>query len=706
MTFANPIWLAVGAVACLGLIALAVSTSKKRARSLRIFAGSRLSQQLTVNLSPGRRRARAVLLVMAVGCLFTALARPQWGTRWEEVSRRGIDILLALDTSRSMLAPDVVPNRLERAKLGIHDFVGKLEGDRVGLMPFAGEAFMLCPLTLDYDAFRQSLDAVDTRIVPKVGTNVAAVIRSAAKALEKGSNHKILVLITDGEDLEGEGLLAAREAADKGITIHTVGVGTPNGEAIPLGGDSFVKNASGEVVRSKLDEESLREIAGATGGIYAPLGSQGQGLESIYREKLSLVPKEELSQRSKEVKIDRFQWPLGLAVVLLVVEMLMGTVRRGAKPARMAGAKAARASAAVTATLLAVGLAIPAAQAADAGEPVTTGDPRLTYNQGTEFYQNEAWDKATESFQEALHTDDVGLQKQAYYNLGNALYRAGQAQRQEDDRQATIKQWEKAVKAYDDALALNQADEDARFNRELVQKKIEELKQRDEQDKKDQQDQQDQKNQQDQQDKQDQKNQQDKQDQQNQEDQQNQQDQQNQENQQDQQSGQDGKSAEKDQQEESDAQKPGKDSAGDKKEQENKKEGEDQAKPGNDSKDEKSKPEEEKPGGSDPKEKENEKENQDPGKTAQHEPGQEQEAGKPSAAGAGEAADAKEPASKGTQPQDQVAQPSQAPRQAGEMSREEAVQLLESLSDQEGRFRPQFQRGQGRSQQNRSGRDW
>ena len=289
--FAEPIWLVVGVVVCAALGWLVAWAARKRRVALEAFASRRLLGGLTAGVSERRRRVKVWLLLGGVACLFVALARPQWGSRWEEVTRRGIDILLAVDTSRSMLAPDVAPNRLERAKLGIYDFVQKLEGDRVGLMPFAGQAFLLCPLTMDYGAFGESLQAVNTAIVPEGGTDIALAIETAERAFEKGANHKILVLITDGEDLEGEAIEAAKSAAENGVTIHTVGVGTPNGELIPLGGAGFVKDAGGEAVKSRLDEVALGEIAEFTGGVYAALGGRGEGLETIYREKLMLVPR-------------------------------------------------------------------------------------------------------------------------------------------------------------------------------------------------------------------------------------------------------------------------------------------------------------------------------------------------------------------------------------------------------------------------------
>jgi Ca-activated chloride channel family protein len=166
------------------------------------FASPHLLAQLTASISRGRRLLKRLLFITGVAFLFIALARPQWGFHWEEAHRKGIDILFAVDTSNSMLAQDVKPSRLARAKLAVNDLVNKLGGDRVGLIAFAGTAFLQSPLTLDYDAFLQTLDALDTKVIPEGGTDVAAAILTAEDTFGKEEkNVKIIVLITDGEDL-------------------------------------------------------------------------------------------------------------------------------------------------------------------------------------------------------------------------------------------------------------------------------------------------------------------------------------------------------------------------------------------------------------------------------------------------------------------------------------------------------------------------
>ena len=208
--FAYPLWIIVGTVFCAGAVGLFLRFDKRREADLAKLIHPRFRQRLTEGFSPKRRNLKRGLWLLAVFMAFCAIARPQIGYEWREVKRKGIDILFAVDTSRSMLADDLTPNRLERARLGIIDFVARLEGDRVGLIPFAGSAFALCPLTLDYDAFRESLNALDTDLIPRQGTDLASAIKEAERLFkENGNNHRVLVLLTDGEDLQGSVVDAA-----------------------------------------------------------------------------------------------------------------------------------------------------------------------------------------------------------------------------------------------------------------------------------------------------------------------------------------------------------------------------------------------------------------------------------------------------------------------------------------------------------------
>ncbi|MAS92838.1 MAG: hypothetical protein CMO55_06535 [Verrucomicrobiales bacterium] len=492
--FAYPVTLWIGLAVCIALVFGMVSWNRRRERDLEKLAHTRLLEELTASVSRRRRRIRQALWILGVFCVFAALARPQYGFEYREVKRRGIDIVFAVDTSRSMLAEDVAPNRLERARLAITDFVNLLEGDRVALIPFAGNAFSLCPLTLDYGAFQQSLDALDTDIIPHQGTDLATAVEEANRLFnEEGNNYRILVLVTDGEDLQGAVKTALDTAKEKGMVIYTVGVGDPKGALIPItqtdGSQDFVRDQSGEPVRTALDEETLKLIADQTGGIYAPLGRAGEGLNQIYREKLRLAPESEFDQRLDRIPLERFEWPLALGILLLSIEFLLGDRRRRARKKKTPVVSDARRdfhaapAESVKVALLVLSLIVTATMGISQDDTVEIlpSDPREIYNLGTEAYNAGEFERAAEVLGDGLEaTTDLGLQQKGYYNLGNARYRIGQ-QSQQENPEATIKSWESSVKAFEDALALDPEDEDAAFNRDFVKKKLDELKQQQDQ---------------------------------------------------------------------------------------------------------------------------------------------------------------------------------------------------------------------------------
>ena len=331
MNFASPAWLPAGLLSAIALIWLWRRYDARQQAALAKFVSAHLRQQLTRSISPGKRRLQRGLFLGALVGLFIALAGPQVGFHWEQVSRRGNEIIFAIDTSRSMLTPDVKPNRLTRAKLAIDDFAKKLDGDAVGIVAFAGTAFLACPVTLDYGAFQESLGAVDTSTIPRGGTKISAAIQAGQAALRRrpGSD-KIMILVTDGEDLEGNAFESAQAAAKAdGIKIYTVGVGTAAGDLIPIPqayGGGFVKDETGAFVRSRLDEQGLKAIAGATGGFYVPLGTQAEGLELIFQNVLGSIAKHELASRQQKIYIERFQWPLAASLAMLL------TIRRSPSP--------------------------------------------------------------------------------------------------------------------------------------------------------------------------------------------------------------------------------------------------------------------------------------------------------------------------------------------------------------------------------------
>ena len=327
MTFEYPnlLWLLVLAVPA--LTAFFWWTWRTKRRLIAQFVHTRLLANLTVGVSGARQKIRMGLFVTSVAFLLIVLARPQWGFDWEEAKQRGLDVVVAIDTSKSMLAEDVAPNRLARAKLAALDLKRLAKTDRVGLVAFAGTAFLQCPLSFEDEAFRQSVEALDVNVIPQGGTALAEAIQTAQAAFkEKNDNHKVLVLFTDGEDHDGHAVEAAASAAKEGMHIFTVGVGSASGELLRTtdarGRSDYVKDEQGNVVKSRLDEDLLREIANKAGGFYMFL-SGANAMELLYERGLAPLPKTALSARRVKRFHERYQWLLGLAIGLLVLEMFL-----------------------------------------------------------------------------------------------------------------------------------------------------------------------------------------------------------------------------------------------------------------------------------------------------------------------------------------------------------------------------------------------
>lgn len=264
-------------------------TFRLRRRALRQFAEDRLLSSLVSGISTGKQAVRAVLFLLFLAFAILALVRPQWGAKLETVKRMGVDIMVALDTSLSMETQDVVPSRLEKAKHEVKALIDSLQGDRVGLIVFAGMSMVNCPLTIDENAAKLFLDIVDTQVIPRPGTNIGEAIRLATQSLgpQESHRHKVLVLATDGENLEGDPITAAEEAKNAGVLIFALGVGTGAGEPIPLRDEKgnvsgYKKDESGSVVVSRLDEATLEKIAAVTGGKYFRATTGEDELQKIY----------------------------------------------------------------------------------------------------------------------------------------------------------------------------------------------------------------------------------------------------------------------------------------------------------------------------------------------------------------------------------------------------------------------------------------
>lgn len=316
------------------LVLFLVWAFRARRRALERFAAQPVAGRLADSVRPVARRWKAVLLVAVVLFGVLALASPRWGFEWREVKRKGVDVFVLLDVSKSMLTEDVKPNRLAQAKFAVQDLTEKLKGDRVGLVAFAGTAFVQCPLTADYEAFRLTLKDADPRIIPLGGTAIGAAIQTALKGFgEKEGRDRAIVLITDGEATEGDTVEAAEEAAQAGVKIYAIGVGTADGELIPVREDGnksleFVKDEEGKTVKSRLDEETLKQLAVLTQGMYVRSAAGDFGMDTVYDKGISQLQGKEYDAKLQRRSLERFQWPLGFAIALLVVEMFVTDRKR------------------------------------------------------------------------------------------------------------------------------------------------------------------------------------------------------------------------------------------------------------------------------------------------------------------------------------------------------------------------------------------
>ncbi len=313
-------WLALLPVAAALLFAL----RRRREQRLAALAAPALWPVLLPDRRPARARWRILLWLAAAGLLIVALARPQWGFRWEDVRRRGLDILVVLDTSNSMRATDLKPDRLQHAKWGVRDLVRRLRGDRIGLVAFAGSAFLQCPLTADYAAFLLTLDDLYAGIIPRGGTAIGRALREAVARFDyRTKADRVIVLITDGEDHEEDPTRLLPLLREKGIRLYAIGVGTPEGELIPLEGGGFLRDREGRVVKSALNEAPLKALALGTGGAYVRAAPGDFGLERIYEEQILGLRREDLESRLAKVFEERHGWFVAAALLLLAIESII-----------------------------------------------------------------------------------------------------------------------------------------------------------------------------------------------------------------------------------------------------------------------------------------------------------------------------------------------------------------------------------------------
>ncbi|QGY48020.1 VWA domain-containing protein [Maribellus comscasis] len=297
-----------------------------RKKALKRFGEQQILKQLMPFSSKGRPVFKFLVLMLALAFIITGMARPQFGSKLKKVKREGIELIIALDVSNSMMAEDIQPNRLERAKRAISRLIDRLNDDKIGLIVFAGDAYTQLPITSDYNSAKLFLNSVSTEIVPKQGTAIGAAINLAANSFTPSSEaNKAIVIITDGENHEDDAVSAAKDAVDKGIIVHTIGMGLPQGSPIPVtrsGQKDYMKDRDGKVVVTKLNEQILEQISASGNGIYVRANNAQVGLNALFDE-INKMEKEEMESRVYSEYNDQFQYFFAVALFLILFEFII-----------------------------------------------------------------------------------------------------------------------------------------------------------------------------------------------------------------------------------------------------------------------------------------------------------------------------------------------------------------------------------------------
>jgi len=495
MRFADAGWLHLFWL--LPIVGLAlVWAGRQRRDDLARWCRPELQRRMVPVVRDWSRSVQGWLRLAILALLILAIARPQIGSRVLTVKRSGIDVVIALDTSESMKAEDLKPDRITRARQEIQSLIDRLRGDRIGLVGFAGDAFVQCPVTLDYAAARMFLRFMDTDLIPVPGTAIARAIEVGTGAFDPAEEKfKALVLITDGEDHEGKLLEAARQAKDAGVRVFAVGIGTEQGEPIPIRDargqvQDYKRDGNGEVILTQCNPAGLQTVCRETGGRYFDGQAGGLALDRLYSEIAALEEREMEGGLVTQYE-DRFAYFGALALFLLLLDGLIGT-RRRFNLRRLSASRAAGwlllfgpgfAQALVRGAVLGLGsvcLLLPSAARADEGTSLYGDgkyaeardyyeafsaehpeDSRADYNLGTTLHRTQEIEPALEALQRSLRSEDHALRSEALYNLGNTQVRAGDLQGAQD--------------SYRLALRSNPDDLDAKFNLELVNRLLEEM---------------------------------------------------------------------------------------------------------------------------------------------------------------------------------------------------------------------------------------
>ena len=487
MTFGEPIWL-WGLLVLPFLAALIVSGDRRRQARLARLVATRLLPELTDSVAPWRLLAKRMLFLGALATFLIAVARPQLGFVEQDFMQRGRDIVLAIDTSKSMSSTDYSPDRITRAKLSAQDIMSAMKGDRFGLVAFAGAAQVEAPLTIDYQSVLDAINQLDTKSVERGGTDITSAIQSAEMALGKSEGpYRALVLLTDGEDLEEDSVAAAKHAASYGIRIFTVGIGTKEGSTIPIDHEhqGYLRDRDGQIVHSQLDEDRLRKIAQQTGGFYVHL--ENGSISRLISDGLLKLGEGNIDERSVRIPIERYRWPLTFGLFLLLFAAALGDRRKESRVSRPP------VESAVGAVMLALMLS---ARATTAIDRYNQGDydgavekfreelkhdpasPAINFNLGDASYRLQKYDEAFEAYAKAMVSSDPTLRQKAYYNGGNALFMQGNSAQNIEQQ---LSSYYDARYQYHQALDLNPGDEQARKNLSLLEERIKQAEKQKEQ---------------------------------------------------------------------------------------------------------------------------------------------------------------------------------------------------------------------------------
>jgi Ca-activated chloride channel family protein len=479
LTFGSPEWL-WALLLLLPLGWLFIQAGRKREALMAKIIAPRLQKELAGRVSPMMRNLRMGILLIAFALLVSAAAQPRYGYDQKEIKSHGRDVIIAIDTSRSMLSTDTAPTRLGRAKLISQDLLNLLKGDRVGLIAFAGTAFLQAPLTLDKGAVLTSIEDLDTKTIPKGGTDISGAIQMAIAAFGKGEGtSRALVLMTDGEELETSGIEAAKEAASLGIKIFTIGFGSESGSLIPIqneaGQNDFVRDENGNPVNSKLDAPRLTEIAKATGGFYLPYGQDVAKI--IYDKGIVPIEAQENGSLTARKPIERYAWPAGAALALLMIWSLLGEGRRRRS--------------ALLSLIVCVSILKPTEACASGITDYSQGNyqgalqdfeqriqkgsasPQVIFDAGAAAYKAGDYKKAAAYFSQAMTASNVKIREAATYNLANSLVRSGEAAQESE---AKLSDWKNSLQHYETVLKSEPGNIQAKENRDLVKKLIEDQK--------------------------------------------------------------------------------------------------------------------------------------------------------------------------------------------------------------------------------------